>query len=779
MAPKRFPVLPLLAAGALSALALSSPTGAAEVGYQAAEVGYQYVSVWGELGSGDGQFNALREIDVAPGGRVFTVETGNQRVQRFTSDGTFQLRWGNPGPAGSSRPGEFNSPEDVAVGSDSRVYVADTDNHRVQWFTPEGVLGGTWGSEGTGAGQFDVPADLAAAPDGTVYVADFNTGRIQHFTRDGGFLGAWGAQGSGPGQFSWISGMSVGPDGSVYVVEQENHRVQRFQADGDLLGSWGTEGAGDGQFLSPSAIEVGPDGTVFVADKDRDDVQVFSAGGTYLERFGGPGTGPGQFGIPTGIAVSDAGVVYVADNLAERVQRFAQTDPTADRDGDALLDAWETFGYDANDDGTVDVNLPAMGADPDHKDIFVEIDWMTNHELDDDAIQQVVEAFAIAPVEGNPDGRTGIVLHVDNGSDSLMTGSRTWGALSDSDELDHVKVLGSGSGTYNWSSFDWIKSRNFGAARRPIFHYVMSVHNYDSTTSSGLSRGIEASDLIVSLGSFCAAGSDCSGTTAQQAGTFMHELGHNLGLRHGGSDNVNRKPNFLSVMNYAFQLSGLKRDGEAGLFDYSMFPSGSQTLADLNESAIDERLGMGGSGSLLSRYTTTWSCGSWQTGSVVGGLDVDCDGTPAENTVSVDLNNDGQRTTLSSWNDWDHVVFDGGLVGAGSAGDLPAATPFIEPRKKVLFQTARVLSKDQRKPRVTVTGPKHGRLKIRATDNRELDRIIISKDGRTRQVDATGQTKKVVRLKVKNPGRHRVVVGALDAAGNSAKVVRLTVRVAP
>ena len=41
----------------------------------------------------------------------------------------------------------------------------------------------------------------------------------------------------------------------------------------------------------------------------------------------------------------------------------------------------------------------------------------------------------------------------------------------------------------------------------------------------------------------------------------MHELGHNLGLRHGGDDNVHRKPNYLSVMNYSFQTTGMTIDG--------------------------------------------------------------------------------------------------------------------------------------------------------------------------------------------------------------------------
>ena len=72
-----------------------------------------------------------------------------------------------------------------------------------------------------------------------------------------------------------------------------------------------------------------------------------------------------------------------------------------------------------------------------------------------------------------------------------------------------------------------------------------------------MSRGITASDFIVSLGGWAVPG----GTQDQQAGTFMHELGHNLALFHGGFENRNRKPNYLSVMSYACQMGGLIRGG--------------------------------------------------------------------------------------------------------------------------------------------------------------------------------------------------------------------------
>ncbi len=48
-----------------------------------------------------------------------------------------------------------------------------------------------------------------------------------------------------------------------------------------------------------------------------------------------------------------------------------------------------------------------------------------------------------------------------------------------------------------------------------------------------------------------------------QASTIMHELGHNLGLRHGGNENTNYKPNYWSIMNYAYQLNGLDPDASS------------------------------------------------------------------------------------------------------------------------------------------------------------------------------------------------------------------------
>ena len=75
---------------------------------------------------------------------------------------------------------------DIAVASDGSVYVADTANHRIQKFTSAGVFISQWGTEGNGSfrrgdGQFDEPGGIAVASDGSVYVADTDNNRIQKF----------------------------------------------------------------------------------------------------------------------------------------------------------------------------------------------------------------------------------------------------------------------------------------------------------------------------------------------------------------------------------------------------------------------------------------------------------------------------------------------------------------------------------------------------------------------------------------------------------------------
>ncbi len=60
------------------------------------------------------------------------VDEGNNRIQKFDSNGTFISKWGTPGTS----EGQFEEPTGIAVDSLGNVYVVDRGNSRIQVFAP-------------------------------------------------------------------------------------------------------------------------------------------------------------------------------------------------------------------------------------------------------------------------------------------------------------------------------------------------------------------------------------------------------------------------------------------------------------------------------------------------------------------------------------------------------------------------------------------------------------------------------------------------------------------
>jgi hypothetical protein len=249
-----------------------------------------------------------------------------------------------------------------------------------------------------------------------------------------------------------------------------------------------------------------------------------------------------------------------------------------DEDGDGLLNTWEINGIDQNNDGVIDYAIPQ--SNPLHKNLYVEVDYMNNHRpiggnTNFGAIEDVRRAFRNAPVS-NPDNTPGVNLLV---------------------QLDENITH---QGTTNAAGLATIKSQHFGtiaeradpnsanllAAKRRVFHYAVFAHDQpgDFSGSSGVSDGTPSMNFLITLGAQGYARDPVTnhsvGTRDEQAATFIHELGHNLGLQHGGGDAINCKPNYLSVMNYLFQFSNLISGRP---LDYSR-----SALATLNKTNLNE-----------------------------------------------------------------------------------------------------------------------------------------------------------------------------------------------
>ena len=318
----------------------------------------QFLTKWGTNGSGDGQFSNPDGVAVAPDGTVYVGDTNNHRIQYFSSSGVFQGQWGTFG----SDDGELNLPRGAAVAADGTVYVADTSNHRIQYFSSSGVFQGKWGTNGGGDGQFSNPYGVAVAPDGTVYVADSSNHRIQYFSPSGAYQGEWGTVGSGDGEFDDPRGVAVAPDGTVYVADLTNNRMQYFSPSGAFQGQWGTFGSGDGEFNNPRGVAVAPDGTVYVTDSFNHRIQYFSSSGVFQGEWGTAGAGDGQFNVPGGVGVAPFDAVYVVDIFNRRTQKFAFPSVTRAAGANRFATAAEISMLHHPNPQTVDTVFVATGA---------------------------------------------------------------------------------------------------------------------------------------------------------------------------------------------------------------------------------------------------------------------------------------------------------------------------------------------------------------------------------------------------------------------------------
>jgi hypothetical protein len=315
------------------------------------------------------------------------------------------------------------------------------------------------------------------------------------------------------------------------------------------------------------------------------------------------------------------------------------------------------------------------------------------------ALQAVVDRFAAH----------GINLHLERGQTLPHSHVLSFRLLSDpanpgnsiSDGCEGGSVVSgtAGVGKYAESIFD-LKANYFDPKKHSAYHYMIFSHYSGCDTSehctfserpdqclippvflplnvslpvvgqTGYSE-INGNNFIVSLGNFFNDGEALLGFAPpisapggaplgqfSMGGTFMHELGHNLGLHHGGGvsltnspdfcvggpsscDELNWKPNYLSVMNYLWQANGIERASAPGEFipvgtrlDYSTqvlptVPVSDGVLGVLDEFSLDETVPFGltsGNSDLFSftdgtcvrRFWPTHAAVDWDGNGIIG-----------------------------------------------------------------------------------------------------------------------------------------------------------------
>jgi len=407
------------------------------------------------------------------------------------------------------------------------------------------------------------------------------------------------------------------------------------------------------------------------------------------------------------------------DGLSDRDQCNLANDDR-DSDGDSIPDYFERNGcYIITEVGeTRYVDLPGLGADPTMKDVFVQIDYLVSEGDEEDpphshgpvaqgpmaglletGLDEVVEAFR----------REGIRLHYMFGNAIPETAlNKTLGEFN-----GDVYITGSPPEESRPYFYDlkraWFLRTH--PERERFFHYCLLAHVLPESEGevpacetpvkrcempaagsggpSGASLGAVcprgAMDFIVALGSPVPIDSRRRPYERKLGGTFMHELGHNLGLGHGGVRNrtnqpcadavvkntTNGKPNHFSVMNYLYQYGIPTVDSDVFVLDYS---SGEEETGILFEEDLDETVGVVATGHALIYLAVYFQNGVPLPTHVNVGVDWDGNRllqseTAADISGNCCLDSEGYSTL----NEWTNLVFDGG--GGLAEFGLPLSSP--------------------------------------------------------------------------------------------------------
>jgi hypothetical protein len=367
-------------------------------------------------------------------------------------------------------------------------------------------------------------------------------------------------------------------------------------------------------------------------------------GGVDPETFGSPiyhymAIFCGLNGLTAGATVSVTVVNLDGTTTAAYSYTLPASAATLDSDGDGLLDTWETAGYDADSDGSIDVDLPGMGCDPYHQDLLVEVDIMTGLAYTPAATmwELVENTFANAPTM-NVDGEQGIAIHIDRGQGgAFLDGGATLAFYNDVDFTAATTAT-------NLNFYD-AKTANFDAKRLNIFRYCIWGYSRYNSSSSGKAEDIWSNDFLVGMDWYPASYAD----DIDQAETFVHELGHTLNFGHGGpsTDSRTGEPNHLSVMGYVWQFLSTTADWETCTDCYTLrSPGYSEGMgANLVEDNLNENIG------------------------VCNNVAIDWDGDGLiETGVTYNINSsDGTSTseTLDDYDEWHSIQFSFTAAGSG------------------------------------------------------------------------------------------------------------------
>jgi trimeric autotransporter adhesin len=285
------------------------------------------------------QLNSPNGLAIDSSGDLFIADTGNNVVREITPNGIITTFAGNgtvgySGNLGPATQAQLHGPAGVAVDSSGDVYIADSANNVIREVSPDGTIttiAGTGYAYYSGDGgnpivaDLNNPQDVAVGPDGGIYIADTNNQYIRevvagsiNYVAGSGAAGYAGDGGSataattngGPG-VALYNPMAIVFDsaGNYYIADSGNNRIRKVIVKGYITDT------------------VASAGTIYTVAGDG--VQGFAGDG-------GPAT-QASLNQPTGVVVDSQGNIYIADNANARIRKVPSSSTITTIGGNGIL----------------------------------------------------------------------------------------------------------------------------------------------------------------------------------------------------------------------------------------------------------------------------------------------------------------------------------------------------------------------------------------------------------------------------------------------------------
>eukprot|EP00058_Branchiostoma_floridae_P002434 XP_002587922.1 hypothetical protein BRAFLDRAFT_87310 [Branchiostoma floridae] len=255
--------------------------------------------------------------DAVFGSEAFKSERHTELIEGAAPGPTGVVTFGGKG----SEPGKFNYPRGVVVSPSNEIFVADTDNRRVQVHSTEGVYLRHFPTVVPSKGGYYMgPHDVCMDGSGTLWVV--GQGETAHYvvqySTDGTAMAGFDLE-----KIGYSRRIAVGMrTNHILVTDPDNAAVHVFRPDGSLVRT--VRHPRGGEMTRPTYATVDGEGNILVSDWDTHCVYVYDEFGKFLFQFGVEGSGEGQLSAPCGICTDSSGHILVADYGNKSVQIFTR-----------------------------------------------------------------------------------------------------------------------------------------------------------------------------------------------------------------------------------------------------------------------------------------------------------------------------------------------------------------------------------------------------------------------------------------------------------------------